>query len=515
MAKTTKNRSVAYRQETYEYEAIAASGSRSKGKMQATSKEGVVNALQAAGYMPLQIKKVSSTNWSSDITALLGSKYQAKTYLSIEEQSKMFRQIAELLKAGVSVNYIIQALAEEAPAKMKPVYDGLLERLNAGVPFSEALGSFEGTFDRSSQAYIEAGEVAGTLGDTMNLLAKSMERRASVRSKIKGVTAYPKMVSMAIGSIVVLIMKMMVPKYAEIYADMKAELPAPTLALVKVSDNIMPFSSKFTFPTPFFVSSDVQWGIMAFPVRILFFVGLIMLTETMRSRAGKKSTTVKITLKVTILLMFTLFAGNYTTNPATLAVYAVFASLFFGYKYVVTSKTSSDTIAKIIDTIRFRIPIFGDLNRLTALHQWVTTMHGASSSGVTLAKSITLAGQTSGSLWYQSVSEKIRTSLLAGKSLHELMAETPYLFPPGLRAMVATGEMTGDLPTMFSNVAVTVENEIDERISGLSAKVEVALLLVMGVVVGGILVALYLPVVNMAAVQSEQGGFKFKKKYSK
>ena len=282
-----------------------------------------------------------------------------------------------------------------------------------------------------------------------------------------------------------------------------------------VSDNIMPLSSTFTFPTPFFVSSDVQWGIMAFPVRILFFVGLIMLTETMRSRAGKKSTTVKITLKVTILLMFTLFAGNYTTNPATLAVYAVFASLFFGYKYVVTSKTSSDTIAKIIDTIRFRIPIFGDLNRLTALHQWVTTMHGASSSGVTLAKSITLAGQTSGSLWYQSVSEKIRTSLLAGKSLHELMAETPYLFPPGLRAMVATGEMTGDLPTMFSNVAVTVENEIDERISGLSAKVEVALLLVMGVVVGGILVALYLPVVNMAAVQSEQGGYKFKKKYSK
>ena len=142
-------------------------------------------------------------------------------------------------------------------------------------------------------------------------------------------------------------------------------------------------------------------------------------------------------------------------------------------------------------------------------------MHGASSSGVTLAKSITLAGQTSGSLWYQSVSEKIRTSLLAGKSLHELMAETPYLFPPGLRAMVATGEMTGDLPTMFSNVAVTVEHEIDERISGLSAKVEVALLLVMGVVVGGILVALYLPVVNMAAVQSEQGGYKFKKKYSK
>lgn len=513
--KTKQSTQVSYRQETFEYEAVTASGSRSKGKMQATSKESVVTALQTAGYMPLNIKKVSSTNWGSDITALLGTKYQAKVFLSIEEQARMFRQIAELLRAGVSVNYIIQALGEEAPTNLKPVYEGLLERLNAGVPFSEALRSFGDTFDKTSHAYIESGEVAGTLGETMDLLAKSMERRAAVKSKIKGVTAYPKMVSMAIGSIVILIMKIMVPKYTEIYADMKSELPAPTQLLVKASDRLLPVTSDLTFPTPFFLADSIEWGFMAFPARILFFVGAIMLSETMRQRAGKKSTTLKITLKVTLLLMLTLFAGNYDLYLPSLLPYLFFIGILVGYKYVTTANSANKTIAKSIDMIRFHVPIFGALNKLTALHQWVTTMHGASSSGVNLSKCVTLAGQTSGSLWYNSVSTDIRSSLLAGKQLHELMAEAPSLFPPGLRAMVATGELTGDLTTMFSNVARSVENEIDEKIAGLSAKVEVALLMVMGVVVGGILVALYLPVVNMAAVQSEQGGFKFKKRYSK
>lgn len=515
MAKTKKpkqNTQVSYRQETFEYDAVTASGTRSKGKMQATSKESVVTALQTAGYMPLQIKKVSSTSWGSDITALLGTKYQSKVFLSVEEQARMFRQIAELLRAGVSVSYIVQALGEEAPPKLKPVYEGLLERLNAGVPFSEALRSFGDTFDKTSNAYIESGEVAGTLGETMDLLAKSMERRAAVKSKIKGVTAYPKMVSMAIGGIVILIMKIMVPKYTEIYADMKSELPAATRMLVKASDSLLPVTAEITFPTPFFLADSMDWGLLAFPVRILFFVGAIMLSETMRQRAGRKSTTLKITLKVTLLLMLTLFAGNYDVYPPSLIPYSLLIGIIFGYKYLTTADSASKTVSKVIDTIRFKVPIFGDLNRLTALHQWVTTMHGASSSGVNLSKCVTLAGQTSGSLWYNSASTDIRAALLAGKQLHELMGASPSLFPPSLRAMVATGELTGDLTTMFGNVALAVENEIDEKIAGLSAKVEVALLLVMGGVVGGILVALYLPVVNMAAVQSENSGFKFKKK---
>lgn len=518
MAKSKKSREtvqVSYRQETFEYEAVTSSGSRSKGKMQATSKESVVNALQNAGYMPISVKKVSSTNWSSDVTALLGSKYQSKVYLSVEEQARMFRQIAELLRAGVSVNYIVQSLGEEAPTRMKPVYEGLLDRLNAGVPFSEALKSFGSTFDKTSYAYIEAGETAGTLGETMDLLAKSMERRALVRSKVKSVTAYPKMVSMAIGGIVILIMKIMVPKYTEIYADMKSELPAPTVALVKASDRLMPVTADLTFPTPFFVADSIDWGLLAFPARILFFVVAVMLSETMRQRAGKKSSTIKVATKIMLLLLVTLFAGNYQIQPVSLLIYMVLIGGIVGYKYLTTAESANNKISRIIDTIRFNVPIFGSLNRLTSLHRWVTTMHGTSGSGVTLSRSVTLAGQTSGSLWYNAASGDICNSLLAGKKMHELMSNTPSLFPPNLRAMVATGELTGDLVTMFGNVAGSVENEIDEKIAGLSAKVEVALLLVMGVVVGGILIALYLPVVNMAAVQSEQGGFKFKKKYTR
>jgi type IV pilus assembly protein PilC len=94
---------------------------------------------------------------------------------------------------------------------------------------------------------------------------------------------------------------------------------------------------------------------------------------------------------------------------------------------------------------------------------------------------------------------------MGGRPLSEALADHSDLYPPSVRAMIATGEVTGNLGTMFDNIARTTQTEVDAQIAGLAAKVEVMLLVVMGLVVGGLLVALYLPIINLATAASGGG----------
>jgi type IV pilus assembly protein PilC len=144
------------------------------------------------------------------------------------------------------------------------------------------------------------------------------------------------------------------------------------------------------------------------------------------------------------------------------------------------------------------MPVFGGITRLNALFQWSTTLGGALASGVALTRALILAGETAGSRWHASVAEPLQAAVMGGRPLSEALADYSDLYPATLRAMVATGEVTGDLPTMFTNIAHSAEIEVDVQIAGLSAKVEVLLLIVMGIVVGGLLVSLYLPIINLA-----------------
>lgn len=491
-------------QRTFEYVAASASGLRHKGKMQAASPGAVSAALQEDGWMPLSITETTRAGINTDLTEMFGQG-QKSVKLSVPETAAFFRQTAELLISGVAMTFVLEALGQEASPKVRKICDGLSESLSAGVPLSEAMGLFPDAFDNVTRSYIASGEASGTLPQTMARLALSMEKRNELRLKIKGVTSYPKMVAGVIGLIVIGIIKFMVPMYEDIYASFDSELPAPTRALVSLSDNLLPIKVTVSFPTPYFLADNIDSGIFGLLGRVFFLVAFVVGTETLRNKAGKDAKLRNTIIKWGFLSAVTIFGGNYVLVGPSLIAWSLLAAIIVGIKYFAKSGDKNPRNARLVDRARFRLPLFGKMARLNATFQWATTMSGAISAGVPLGRALMLAGSTAGSRWYASLSEPLQNAVMGGRPLSEALADHSDLYPPSVRAMIATGEVTGNLGTMFDNIARTTQTEVDAQIAGLAAKVEVMLLVVMGIVVGGLLVALYLPIINLATAASGGG----------
>jgi len=491
-------------QRTFDYVAVSASGARHKGKMQAGSAAAVSSALQADGWLPLSVSEASNVGMNMDLTALFGRGEKA-VKLNVGESATFFRQTAELLRAGVAMTFILQALGQEASPKIRKICDGLSEGLNAGVPLSEAMLAFPDAFDKVTRAYVASGEASGTLPETMARLAVSMEKRNDLRLKIKAVTAYPKMVGFAISGIVFAILKFMVPMYEDIYASFQSDLPAPTRVLVTISENLVPIGLKSTFPYPFFVSDEVDWSPLGLVGRVFFMLFFVVGLESVRNRRGKDAKRTRTIVKWAFVSFVTVFAGNYRFIPTSALVWGVLLGIFVAVRLFVATGDKNPERARLVDRIRFRLPVFGGINRLNAVFQWATTLGGALASGVALTRALILAGETAGSRWHASLAEPLQAAVMGGRPLSEALADHSDLYPATLRAMVTTGEATGDLPTMFANIAHSAEVEVDAMVAGLSAKVEVLLLVVMGVVVGGLLVSLYLPIINLATAAGGGG----------
>jgi type II secretory pathway component PulF len=488
---------VAFSRKSFDYVAVSPTGTRHKGKMQAVSQRAVADALAADGWVPIEIAEHRSSGLNTDLTALLSGS-GAVVKLTVPESAAFFRQISELLRAGVPISRAMAAIGQEAPPKIEQICTGIGERITSGVPLSEAMEAFPDAFDEVARAYIAAGEASGTLPEAMGRLAAILEKRNEMRLKIKAVTAYPKMVGGAIAIIVTAILLFLVPRYQEIYAEFGSELPLPTRILVGLSENILPVSADFTFPVPFFLSgADVS--IIGILGRIVFALAVIMGTDALRNRSGKPAKLLGTIAKWGFVLAVTVFAGGYQVQWLSLLLWSVGIGTYVGVRMFLTSRVDSVSTARRIDTVRFRMPVFGPIVARSALFQWASTLGGTLASGVPLIRAVGLAGMTSGSNWHRLVATDLEDQVRAGKPLSEALSRHPDLYQPSVRAMISTGETTGDLSSMLENVARTTSAEVDSLVAGLSAKVEVALLLVMAVVVGGLLVALYLPIIQLAS----------------
>lgn len=188
-------------------------------------------------------------------------------------------------------------------------------------------------------------------------------------------------------------------------------------------------------------------------------------------------------------------------------VVAALAGATFGFITWNRSKKNDLKVGERIDRIKFRMIIFGKLFKKLALYRFASTMGGALDSGVQTYDALALSARASDSRWVRAVTPDLQRAVREGRPLTTALIDHDDLFTPTLRKMVATGEETGDLGSMFGNVAEALRDEIDLQISTMSAKIEVALLVGMGVSVGGILAAMYLPILQLVLVAGDKYGF--------
>lgn len=152
-----------------------------------------------------------------------------------------------------------------------------------------------------------------------------------------------------------------------------------------------------------------------------------------------------------------------------------------------------------IDRVMLRLPLFGPLLRKAAIARWTRTLSTMFAAGVPLVEALDSVGGAAGNFVYLEATKKVQMDVTTGLSLTSSMT-TVGVFPTMVTQMVAIGEESGALDSMLAKVADFYEREVDETVDALASLMEPLIMVVLGVVIGGLVVSLYLPIFKLGAV---------------
>jgi type IV pilus assembly protein PilC len=154
-----------------------------------------------------------------------------------------------------------------------------------------------------------------------------------------------------------------------------------------------------------------------------------------------------------------------------------------------------------VDRLLLRLPIFGDLLRKVAVARFSQNMSILLSSGVPILDGLAITARTAGNKVIEKAIMGARTSISQGKTVAEPLRESK-IFPPMVCQMVAVGENTGGLDAMLKKVAELYEEEVDDAVANLTALMEPMIMVVLGVILGGLVISMYLPIFQLGSVVS-------------
>ena len=153
----------------------------------------------------------------------------------------------------------------------------------------------------------------------------------------------------------------------------------------------------------------------------------------------------------------------------------------------------------IIDQLILKSPVFGPLLKKVAVSKFTRTMATMMSSGVPILEGLAIVSKTSGNKIIENALMKVRKGISEGKTIAEPLLETG-IFPPMVVQMIAVGEATGALDTMLAKIADFYDDEVDAAVDAMTALLEPIMMVFLGGVVGGMIIAMYLPIFKMASV---------------
>ena len=152
-----------------------------------------------------------------------------------------------------------------------------------------------------------------------------------------------------------------------------------------------------------------------------------------------------------------------------------------------------------MDRLLLRVPIFGDVVHKATIARWTRTLSTMFAAGVPLVEALDSVGGASGNAVYAEATEQIQKDVSTGTSLTMSMQNTD-VFPNMVLQMCAIGEESGSLDHMLGKAAEFYEDEVDEAVKGLSSLMEPFIIVILGVLIGGIVVSMYLPIFKLGSV---------------
>ena len=175
--------------------------------------------------------------------------------------------------------------------------------------------------------------------------------------------------------------------------------------------------------------------------------------------------------------------------------WAVGAGIFFAITSLRKYYKTSDGQLKI-DTLLLKVPVLGDLLRKSAVSRFTRTLGTLISSGVSILDGLEITAKTAGNRVIHDAIMESRASIAGGDTISAPLQKSA-VFPPMVISMIAVGEQTGGLDEMLTKIADFYDTEVDTAVSGLLSLMEPVMIVFLGVVVGGMVVAMYLPIFDM------------------
>jgi type IV pilus assembly protein PilC len=179
--------------------------------------------------------------------------------------------------------------------------------------------------------------------------------------------------------------------------------------------------------------------------------------------------------------------------------WAIFGIIFGGFYAFFEAWKRSEKVQMAMDRLLLRLPIFGDIIRKAVIARWSRTLSTMFAAGVPLVESLDSVGGAAGNYVYKAATKQIQSEVSTGTSLTNAMTNV-NLFPNMVTQMVAIGEESGALDSMLSKVADFFEQEVDDAVEAMSSLMEPIIMVVLGTLIGGMVVAMYLPIFKLGAV---------------
>ena len=159
----------------------------------------------------------------------------------------------------------------------------------------------------------------------------------------------------------------------------------------------------------------------------------------------------------------------------------------------------------ILDRIKLRLPLFGDLTRKSSISRFSRTLGTLVTSGVPILQALNITRETAGNAVIANAISKVHDSVKEGESIVQPL-EASGVFPPMVISMIDVGEETGQLPEMLLKIAEVYDDEVDNAVSGLTSLLEPIMIVILAVIVGTIVIALFMPLISIIQGMSSQTG---------
>ncbi|MBK7615110.1 MAG: type II secretion system F family protein [Vitreoscilla sp.] len=391
----------------YEWEGKDRSGKLVRGELRAGGEAAVSANLRRQGVLVTKVKKRRTTGGKS---------------IGLRDVATFTRQLATMMKAGVPLIQAFDIVGRGSPnPRLTKLLLDIRSDVETGTSLSAAFRRHPQYFDALYCNLVEAGEAGGILEELLTRLAMYQEKTLAIKQKVKSALTYPIAVLVVAFVVVTVIMIFVIPSFKDVFKSFGAELPAPTLAVIWLSDKFLQY-----------------WW----------------------------------------LIFGVIFGG--------------------GYMFFRTWKRS-EKMQFFMDRFLLRLPIFGELMRKAVIARWTRTLSTMFSAGVPLVEALDSVGGTAGNIIYARATEQIQRDVAAGSALTASMTTTG-VFPNLVLQMAAIGEESGALDDMLSKAAEFYEEEVDEMVKGLSSLLEPIIIVFLGTLIGGIVVAMYLPIFKLGQV---------------